>query len=567
MLTPEPEAGHTLDERSQQLIAALAGHFAHLASRADLADLTRPMTFDGALEPSVAELLRHVNEFLGRVQRDFADLGRISNDASRAAAENSYLLKRIAASAAEQSDQTAQIAAAVHETAQASGSVAESSDAIRRLMSEVDRASHEASSALERSLERLDELHAQADRALENVKVVVDHSRQIQHVVDVIDDISTRTNLLAINASIEAAHAGERGRGFAVVAAEIKRLADSTKQSTKEIASLIKNVGTAIEAAQLATQRNFDDVTEVNRESLLVREDLTKMTGVVESSADQVTTIAAAVEEQSATLRAISENIETLSRHAEEASKHAATAGQLQLGEINSDVFAIVGAYKLGTFFDRMRTWVEAFARECETVFDDAVDRGRVRLEELLDLSYEEITPATAHTLSRIFNVSRLGPRGFDPPKYRTKTDHLFDTALMPVCDRCADHDPKIVYASVGDINGFSIMSSRALRQDITGDPQRDLIGNRIKRFFDDPLGLRAMRVGLGSTGLSVPKRAPRSAFDAARVDLSRPAGPREWLLQTYARDTGKIYDDLAFPVYCKDKRWGAVRVGFEPTL
>ena len=554
-------------ERQEPFIAALSAYFAQLADPGIVADLAQPAVLDCPLDAGEAELLAHVNAFLGRVGREFLEICSISNDASRAAAENTYLLQRIAAATAQQSDETTQIATAVHETARAAEVVAESSDATRRLMGEVDRVSRESFDAMERSIARLEELRSHAERALRDVHVVVEHSDKIELVIDVIEEISARTNLLAINAAIEAAHAGESGRGFAVVAAEIKRLADSTKHSAKEIAALIKSVRESIGSAQVATQRNADNVAEVSKESTFVRDDLTGLKKIVENSIDQTSAIAAAVEEQSATLHAVSQNIEDLSRHAQDAAKHAAAAGRLQLGAINGDVFAVVSGYALGTFFDRMRDWTERYAADVERVLDDAVASGRVSLEAMLDLSYEELTSATARSLARLFNVDRLGAAGFDPAKFRTKADHAFDAALMPICDACSDRDGKIVYASVGDLNGFSVMSSRELRQAITGDRARDAVGNRIKRFFDDPLGLRAARLGLGDAARELPQRAPRSAFAQRGIDLRRPAGPRQWLLQTYARDTGKVYNDLAAPIYCRDQRWGFVRVGYEPVL
>lgn len=549
------------------LIDALSALFTRLTDAGSIADLTQRLTYDGPLSLEERHLCELVNAFLGRVHTDLVELGRTSNDASRGAAANTFLLGRIAAEAQEQSDRTGEVSAAVHQVAEAVRVVAQSSEATRQLTSNVEEASRDALSTLEGAIARLGELRTKAEQALSDVRTVVDYSRQIGAVTDVIDEISQRTNLLAINASIEAAHAGDDGKGFAVVAAEIKRLADSTKKSAREIAALIESVSSAIESARVATMQNEENVTEFSGESIVVRDDLTKVTNIIETSGDQVYAIAAAVDEQSTTLKVVSENVDRLNKHAQETAKHAAAARDLELGAINSAVFAVIGRYRLGTFVDSVRDWAEEMAAGVEAVLDETVAKGIAPLNDLLDPQYEELTGAAARALSRLFNVDRLGKEGFVPPKYRTKADHLFDERLMPVCDACFDRDRNIVYASVGDLNAFSYMSSRTLRQDITGDPAKDVVGNRIKRFFEDDLGLRAARVGLGPKAIDVGKRVRRRAFLDAGIDLRKPAGVRPWLVQTYARDTGKIYDDLALPVYCQGQRWGFVRVGFEPVV
>ena len=155
---------------------------------------------------------------------------------------------------------------------------------------------------MQRSLAALDQLRASADEAATGVSGVVTFSQQIEMVVDVIDDISAQTNLLAINAAIEAAHAGDVGRGFSVVADEVKKLADSTRKSTKEIAALIKNVRTSVESARKATHVSSQRAAEVGVESKRVSEDLKRMTDIINKSTAQVASIAGTVEQQSATL-------------------------------------------------------------------------------------------------------------------------------------------------------------------------------------------------------------------------------------------------------------------------
>jgi methyl-accepting chemotaxis protein len=218
----------------------------------------------------------------------------------------------------------------------------------------------------------------------------------------------------------------------------------------------------------------------------------------------------------------------------------------------------------LGAFFRHVRAWGDEFAREVEQTLDAAVDAARVRLDDLFDAEYVEIKGDAIGSLARLFDVARVGGEGFAPPKYSTSYDHLVDESLAPVCDRYAARDPKLVFASVTDLNGFAVMVPLALRCDITGDRLRDLAGNRIKRIFDDTVGLHAARVAL-ERATEAPRRASRAALLERGIDLRRPPGARPFMLQTYARDTGRICNDVSFPVYVKGERYGSVRLAYDP--
>jgi methyl-accepting chemotaxis protein len=135
----------------------------------------------------------------------------------------------------------------------------------------------------------------------------------------------------------------------------------------------------------------------------------------------------------------------------------------------------------------------------------------------------------------------------------------------MDVYDRTLADNPWLILAAGSDLNVYAPVHARALCADWTGDPTRDLVGNRIKRILtDNPALVRANRVGIGR---DLPHRVlSRAEMRAAGCDLTEPAGgEHRRLVQTYARDTGAIFTVLSVPVYVHGERWGAAVIGWDP--
>ncbi len=163
---------------------------------------------------------------------------------------------------------------------------------------------------MEKSLGQIEQLRTVAGDAVRDVDVVVEFSNKFELVTKVIEDISSRSHMLGINAAIEAAHARDGGRGFAIVATEIKRLAESTRVSTREIAQLVEGVRASVESARQATHLSAQGAAKLAVSSGAVRDDLTTMTRIIDSTTEQMAAIASAVDEQSTTLHVVSENVE-----------------------------------------------------------------------------------------------------------------------------------------------------------------------------------------------------------------------------------------------------------------
>ena len=148
-------------------------------------------------------------------------------------------------------------------------------------------------------------------------------AKDIGEIMGVINDIADQTNLLALNAAIEAARAGEAGRGFAVVADEVRKLAEKTMQATQQVGSAITNIQRGTEDSLRAMQTSSGIVTHSAELAGLAGTALDRIEGMVDKTADQVRTIAAATEEQSATAEEVNNSTGAVSHAADSVSSAA----------------------------------------------------------------------------------------------------------------------------------------------------------------------------------------------------------------------------------------------------
>lgn len=294
-------------------------------------ELSKSMTYDGKDE--IGTLAGNLNRMIG----SFSSIIRTVLQSSNSVSAKVELLKTRAENTAQnskdQSLQAAHIATAAEEMSQTILDIARNASVASQTSAEAIGLAQKGSNVALGAIETVDRVHLSTVELADMIKKLGRSSAEIGDIVTVIKDIADQTNLLALNAAIEAARAGEQGRGFAVVADEVRALADRTIKATTAISDKINSV----QAESIQTARSMDGASaEVTKANEYIRQLGSELQNIVESVqkvSDQITGIATAVDEQSAASEEVASNIEKTAS--------IATSMEKMSGEVMQDVHSL----------------------------------------------------------------------------------------------------------------------------------------------------------------------------------------------------------------------------------
>jgi aerotaxis receptor len=239
-------------------------------------------------------------------------LAGVSNKLAAAAEELSVHTMQLSKGGQEQAQQATQAAAAVEGMSATVTEMAKNAQGVASTAQDANRAAGQGHEVVASSVAGITRLAETVRSSAERIQSLGHRSEQIGEIVRVIEDIADQTNLLALNAAIEAARAGEQGRGFAVVADEVRKLAERTTKATKEIADTIRTIqgdtGGAVASMETGTREAQEGMAMVNKAG----ERLDEIVGAVQTVTGMIQQMAAAIEEQSTATEQIAGNIETV---------------------------------------------------------------------------------------------------------------------------------------------------------------------------------------------------------------------------------------------------------------
>ena len=218
------------------------------------------------------------------------------------------------------------VAAAADEMVSTTGDIAKNCESAAANSNESNQTTQEGVRKVQMTIEGIQNQVVKSKQDADNVQSLVDQAQKIGAIVQTIDDIASQTNLLALNAAIEAARAGEAGKGFAVVADEVRALASRTSSSTQEITKMVTQIQTNANTANESMQSSVKSMDELAAEASTIEELLNNITVQVSSVNAQITQIATAAEQQTTATSEISGNMQDITHASEALSKDCGAA-------------------------------------------------------------------------------------------------------------------------------------------------------------------------------------------------------------------------------------------------
>jgi len=471
-------------------------------------------SFNGASGTSDFKVIRDVlSGFFSAGMGVAGHSGKIAISGAEVSHAADVLKKRI-------DDQVEQIQNITDSTTHISTNIEEAvtnSETLKDLARQTRRASYIGQEEVQGAAEQMASTGDHAKEAAQLINQLEERAGQISDITKVISGIADQTNLLALNAAIEAARAGEQGRGFAVVADEVRSLATRTSDATTEIGQMVGLINSETGNAASTMRELVGEVEDSRDRTAKIDTQLEEILEHAREVERRVTTAAERTERNKEYQMQINTALDVFSQNLNGSSEEVESVSvqSFELAEMAELVFDQLGDVGLRGEHKIAHSEAVEAVKAIQACFEKAVDSGKLTMDALFDRNYAPIPDTNPH-------------------KFSTRFDTFTDTHLPPIQEPILTRNGFMAYAGAVDNNGYFPTHNKRFAQPLTGDFDKDLLNNRTKRVFDDRTGSKC-----GSN-------------------------TKAFLLQTYKRDTGEVMHDLSVPIYVSGRHWGGFRIGYQ---
>ncbi|WP_448555236.1 methyl-accepting chemotaxis protein [Thalassotalea montiporae] len=311
------------------------------------ADLRSRLEITG--QDEITDIAKSVNNFIAYLQNMLKELASSSAHITQNIGSLTTQSEQNHTALNNHANETEQVVTAITEMSATANSVADSANQSAHSTNQAEQEANEAQELVKSTTASVDKLKGEIEQAADNINTMNDNTQEIVNVLGVIGEIADQTNLLALNAAIEAARAGEQGRGFAVVADEVRALASRTQTSTEEISHILAkvqndaaNAVAAMEATQASCQLASDNTEQVSTS-------LSTMTNAIVHINDLNNQIATAAEQQSAVTEEVSQNMNNIQVVVNDLSQggEQTMASSRELATTNEQLSGLINQFKV----------------------------------------------------------------------------------------------------------------------------------------------------------------------------------------------------------------------------
>jgi methyl-accepting chemotaxis protein len=310
-------------------------------------DLTKRLEVNSRDE--IGQVAALFNQFVDKLHTSISNVTKNSHEMSAAAIQLHATAKGIASESENAVARVNTVATAGEEISATSIDIARSCSMVSDGARQASQSAIEGAGVVNDTIAVMNHIAVRVQESAKAVENLGSRSEQIGEIVGTIEEIADQTNLLALNAAIEAARAGEQGRGFAVVADEVRALAERTSRATQEISVMIKTIQNETKDAVMAMNQGVKDVTTGSEKAALSGQALEHILAQINAVTMQISQVATAAEEQTATTAEISNNMHEINDVINQASKgaHESAVAANQLACTSEALKISVSQFKL----------------------------------------------------------------------------------------------------------------------------------------------------------------------------------------------------------------------------